>query len=71
MCLVAPSPPVAELLHSTGLDRCLPICPDLPGALDWERGESATAAATRSSWLVRRGCLASLGLRTTIRQGIR
>jgi anti-anti-sigma factor len=31
--LAAPSPPAAELLHSTGLDRCLTVCPDLPGAL--------------------------------------
>lgn len=31
--LAAPSPPVAELLHSTGLERCLTVCPDLPGAL--------------------------------------
>jgi anti-sigma B factor antagonist len=28
--LAAPSPPVAELLHSTGLERYLPVCPDLP-----------------------------------------
>jgi anti-anti-sigma factor len=31
--LAAPSSPVAELLHSTGLERYLPVCPDLPGAL--------------------------------------
>ncbi len=31
--LAAPSPPVAELLHSTGLERYLTVCPDLPGAL--------------------------------------
>jgi len=31
--LAAPSPPAAELLHSTGLERCLTVCPDLPGAL--------------------------------------
>jgi anti-sigma B factor antagonist len=30
--LAAPSPPVAELLHSTGLERYLTVCPDLPGA---------------------------------------
>jgi anti-anti-sigma factor len=46
VCLVAPSPPVAELLHSTGLERCLTICPDLPGVLGWETGESARAPAT-------------------------
>jgi anti-anti-sigma factor len=44
--LVAPSPPVAELLRSTGLERCLTICSDLPGVPGWERGESARAAAT-------------------------
>ena len=33
MLLAAPSPPVAELLHSTGLERYLTVCPDLPGAL--------------------------------------
>jgi anti-anti-sigma factor len=47
VCLVAPSPPVAELLHSTGLERCLTIYPDLPGVLVWERGESARAPATQ------------------------
>jgi anti-anti-sigma factor len=31
--LAAPSPPAAELLHSTGLERYLTVCPDLPGAL--------------------------------------
>lgn len=31
--LVAPSHPVAELLHCTGLERYLTVCPDLPGAL--------------------------------------
>ena len=31
--LAAPSPPVAKLLRSTGLDRRFTICPDLPGAL--------------------------------------
>ena len=30
--LAAPSPPVAELLQSTGLERYLTVCPDLPGA---------------------------------------
>ena len=44
--LVAPSPPVARLLHCTGLERCLTICPDLPGALAGEtRQLSARAAA--------------------------
>jgi anti-anti-sigma factor len=31
--LAAPSPPVAEMLRSTGLERCLTVCPDLPSAL--------------------------------------
>jgi anti-anti-sigma factor len=31
--LAAPSLPVAELLHSTGLERYLTVCPDLPGGL--------------------------------------
>ena len=44
MRLVAPSPPVMELLRSSGLERCLTICPDLPGALGWEWYESARAA---------------------------
>ena len=44
--LVAPSPAVAELLHSTGLERCLTVCPDLPSALAWGRGEPARAATT-------------------------
>jgi anti-anti-sigma factor len=45
VCLVAPSPPVAELLHSTGLERCLTVCPDMPSALAWGIGEPAGAAA--------------------------
>jgi anti-anti-sigma factor len=43
--LVAPSSPVADLLRSTGLERCLTVCPDLPSALAWGTGEAATAAA--------------------------
>jgi len=35
--LAAPSPPVARLLRSTGLDRSFAICPDLSGALATER----------------------------------
>jgi anti-anti-sigma regulatory factor len=42
--LVAPSLPVARLLRTTGLDRSLTICPDLPGALADERHEPANAA---------------------------
>jgi anti-sigma B factor antagonist len=43
--LVAPSPPVAELLNSTGLDRYLAVYPDLPGALAGGGGGPAAAAA--------------------------
>jgi anti-anti-sigma factor len=42
--LVAPSLPVARLLRTTGLDRSLTICPDLPAALARERNEPATPA---------------------------
>jgi anti-anti-sigma factor len=45
MRLAAPSSPVTELLHSSGLKRCLTICPDLPGALGWRWREPAKAAA--------------------------
>ena len=31
--LAAPSPSAVKLLHSTGLERCLTVYPDLPGAL--------------------------------------
>ena len=48
--LVAPSPPVAELLHSTGLERCLTICPDLPGALAQGREQPARATALPRGW---------------------
>jgi len=43
--LVAPSPPVTELLRSSGLERCLTVCPDLRGALGWGWWEPAGAAA--------------------------
>jgi anti-anti-sigma factor len=33
VCLAAPSSPVVKLLRSTGLDRSVTICPDLPSAL--------------------------------------
>jgi len=33
LLLAAPSPPVAELLHSTGLERYLTVCQDQPGAV--------------------------------------
>lgn len=43
--LAAPSPPVAKLLRSTGLDRSFTIYRDLPGALAPERREPAGPAA--------------------------
>lgn len=43
--LVAPSPPVVELLYSTGLERFLTICPDVPSALAQRKDRSAKAAA--------------------------
>lgn len=48
--LVAPSPPVAELLHSTGLECFLSICPDLHGALAQGREQRARAAALPRAW---------------------
>jgi anti-anti-sigma regulatory factor len=42
--LAAPSPPVAKLLRSTGLDRSFTICPDLSGALATERYKPARPA---------------------------
>jgi anti-sigma B factor antagonist len=41
MLLAAPSPPVAELLRSTGLHRHFAIYPDIPAALASQRNESA------------------------------
>jgi anti-anti-sigma factor len=41
MLLAAPSPPVAELLRSTGLHRHFTIYPDIPAALASERNELA------------------------------
>jgi len=43
--LVAPSPAVAKILRSTGLERCLTVCSDLPSALARGRDEPARAAA--------------------------
>jgi anti-sigma B factor antagonist len=42
--LAAPSPPVAKLLRSTGLDRSFTIYPDLSGALSTERYKPARPA---------------------------
>jgi anti-anti-sigma factor len=44
MRLVAPSPSVAKVLRSTGLDRSFTIYPDLSGALVSERRASARPA---------------------------
>jgi anti-anti-sigma factor len=41
MRLAAPSPPVAKLLHHTGLVRNLTICPDMRSALTEEPPEPA------------------------------
>ena len=41
MLLAAPSPPVAELLRSTGLHRHFTVYPDIPAALASQRGERA------------------------------
>jgi anti-anti-sigma factor len=46
--LVAPSPPVAKLLRSTGLDRSFTIYPDLYGALAPEVDEPAGRASASS-----------------------
>jgi anti-anti-sigma factor len=42
--LAAPSPPVAKLLRSTGLDRSFAIYPDLSGALAADPGKPARPA---------------------------
>jgi anti-anti-sigma factor len=47
MRLAAPSLPVAKLLHRTGLDRNLTICPDLHGALDAEREPASPSPEAR------------------------
>ena len=45
MRLAAPSVPVANLLHQTGLDRSLTVYPDLRGALAAERHEPANPSS--------------------------
>jgi anti-anti-sigma factor len=45
--LAAPSPPVAKLLRSTGLDRSFAIYPDLSGALAADPKKSARPAPAR------------------------
>lgn len=44
MLLVAPSRPVQQVLHSSGLERNFTICPDLSGALAREGDEPARPA---------------------------
>jgi anti-anti-sigma factor len=44
--LVAPSPPVVKLLYSTGLERFLTICPDVPTALAQRKDQTAKAAGS-------------------------
>jgi anti-sigma B factor antagonist len=48
--LAAPSPPAAELLHSTGLERCLTVCPDLPGALATRLAPAGTGPRQGTDW---------------------
>jgi anti-anti-sigma factor len=49
MLLAAPSPPVAELLRSTGLHRHFTIYPDIPAALASQRNEPAGTALLESA----------------------
>jgi anti-anti-sigma factor len=49
MVLAAPSPPVAELLRSTGLHRHFTIYPDIPAALASKRNEPARTARLESA----------------------
>jgi anti-anti-sigma factor len=49
MLLAAPSPPVAELLRSTGLHRHFTIFPDIPAALASQRREPASTALLESA----------------------
>jgi anti-anti-sigma factor len=49
MVLAAPSPPVAELLRSTGLHRHFTVYPDIPAALASQRREPARTARLESA----------------------
>lgn len=49
MLLAAPSPPVAELLRSTGLHRHFTIYPDIPAALASQRNGPARTAVLESA----------------------
>jgi anti-sigma B factor antagonist len=48
--LAAPSPPVAELLHSTGLERYLTVVPDLPGALATRTAPAVIGPRQGTDW---------------------
>lgn len=48
--LAAPSPPAAELLHSTGLERYLTVCPDLPGALATQLVPAGVGSRQGTDW---------------------
>jgi len=52
MRLAAPSPPVREVLRSTGLDRSFRVFPDLSGALDQDRREPARPGPAPAAWAV-------------------
>jgi anti-sigma B factor antagonist len=54
MRLAAPSIPVAKLLHHTGLDRNLTICPDLRGALAAEREPASPSPKARPGGVLAR-----------------
>jgi anti-sigma B factor antagonist len=54
MRLAAPSDPVAKLLHRTGLDRNLTICPDLRGALAAEREPAGPSQKVQSGGVAAR-----------------
>jgi anti-anti-sigma factor len=49
--LAAPSPPAAELLHSTGLERYLTVVPDLPGALTTRPAPAGIGPRQGTDWL--------------------
>lgn len=48
--LAAPSPPAAELLHSTGLERYLTVCPALPGALATQLVPAGVGSRQGTDW---------------------
>lgn len=48
--LAALSPPAAELLHSTGLERYLTVCPDSPGALATQPVPAGVGSRQGTDW---------------------